>query len=295
MRAIKFCEILMTCVLILLFTCHAAWAVKPGGTSPGHRERVPSHAVLADGPFGDPPVPAIVSDGEGPYIDTSLGGEDDINFTTDKATGTQLLGLTFKTVPWSLRRVRFEFDIAGNPLSPDAEAAFLYGLLLAAKPLAGKVRMGVWYRERFEEEDYFEVGFIVDGITREVLVTAGVDTEKYLFSVGEDKDRGTADDHLAYFLRYDSDLPFAPVEDGWTIESPAPPLDGVTLCVQRRVGVEVPVGNSGKTKLSWEWQDIDLATYTAVPFHLTVIAGSPSPAPRRHKTLSTLWGNIKAK
>ena len=293
MRAIKFCEILMTCVLILLFTCHAAWAVKPGGISPGQRERFPGHAELANGL-------AISSDTGNPYVDTAFGGGDDINFTTDKATETQLLKLTFKIVPWSLRRAVFNFDIAGNPVAMDDEAEDLYDLLLAVptfppESLTGKVHMGVWYRERFEEEDYFEVGFIVDGITREVLVTAGVDTEKYLFSVGEDKDRGTADDHLAYFLRYDSDLPFAPVEDGWTIESPAPPLDGVTLCVQRRVGVEVPVGNSGKTKLSWEWQDIDLATYTAVPFHLTVIAGSPSPAPRRHKTLSTLWGNIKAK
>jgi len=286
---------LMTCVLVLLFTCHAAWAVKPERTPPGQRETFSGHAVFmsSDG---------ILNDTEEPYKDLDFGGKDDVEITTDKTTGDQLLRLDFRIGPESSRRVAFanDFDITGEKIDPiDSEAGLLYDFLGdyddTYGTLGSDVRMGVWYRKG--AEDYFDVAFIVANITRAKLLEDGVPAdvlERYIFSVN---------DYFVYRLRYaESPVITGNSDDGWTIKPP-PPLpspDKVTLYVQRRM-VESK-GNSGKTKLSWEREDIDLATYSlGVPFKLIVKAGPPPPppppqgAPGRHKTLPSIWGKLKAK
>ena len=84
--------------------------------------------------------------------------------------------------------------------------------------------------------------------------------------------------------------------DTWVIATkPAVP---VTLFVKEYTYSER--GKSGKFRRTAE--RVDLAEYSSLPFEiavsldpLTEYPAQNSPAPRKHDTLSTLWGKIKAK
>jgi hypothetical protein len=241
----------------------------------------------------------VWSDDGRQYIDRDIVGEDRIKITTD-STGALVsieaaMGQTRKPSKEdpvgykSTRRVRFQFKVAdGTPIFPESKKA-VYDILVARErkrgTLDGIVHFAVWWWK--SEGLVNQVAFIIDpgydGTAPDAITQKAVN-DFYPDDTNENYCTGDYG-HVCYYLGYPGypkPPSLTPVggPTTWTIEPSGP----VTLYVWKSVG----------RKGSSVFEKVDLATYTSLPFQLTVSTG-PLAAPRKHNTLSTTWGEIKAK
>lgn len=271
MKRLKFSGFVsMVCVLgfILIFGTDIVPVALAGVTA------YPSYAKLTDSTGYK-----IQSDTGSQYLDESLsGGEDIVEIYIDnknKYTGSRaILGIVeYK----SGRRVRFLFDLADCTRLVSENKAVLDILIWkdSSKVLRrGNEHSGKWYLDdgtpRFRVIDYItsagndSVAFIVDpgwdGYSLDAITQATVNS----FYGGEtDVYETSMYGHVIYYLDYPSGISAIGSNPTWTIE----PTGSPTLYVKRLV-------KRGKNTF---YERLNLATYTDVPFKLTLSLNSIIP------------------
>lgn len=286
---------LVVCILALVLVTEAgfisvAWAGKPPGNGkPPKTTTSYGYAKLTD------EAPYVIQSDDGrQYIDKNIEGtdaEDMVEMATDKTGALVSSGTILGSVDYaSTRRVRFLFDIANGARLIEYPKA-VYDILIDRGTPDGAVHLAVMYR--VSESHVDDVAFIIDpgwNGTDPDAITQDALNDFYSDDTNENY-RTTDYGHVIYYLGY-PDYPNpdcitpVPVDiDTWTITCSGP----VTLYVMRTSG-----GGKGKGN---RYEKMDLATYGELPFKLTMSLESIElpQAPRKHNTLSTTWGKIKAK
>ena len=311
MRETKFFGIrmvLVVCTMTLLLAgdvglFSSAWAKgKPPGKGELEYHTESGYAKLRDGD-GD----VIRSDDGRQYIDKHIAdGEDQVEFLIYDATSALYQSNTFmgEVENQSTRKVNFLFDFLNDAVTKPGEGQAVYdilawtdgtrssrrGNLVGSKyyPNDGTVHLKVTIAET-REQGVFKglVPFVVDpgwGGTNPNAITQTAVNNFY----GDDQDvnyKTNTLGHIIYYLDYDNGFTIEGGYPTWTfILNPGPVR--LTVVFTKRKG-KAPGGSV-----------VTLATYDYLPFQLTVSLNdlsSSSPAPRKHNTLSTIWGKIKAK
>jgi hypothetical protein len=225
----------------------------------------------------------IQSDDGRQYIDKNVrkaGGEDMVEITTKKATGEYVKSTTILGIvndPYrSSRRVRFLFDIGSGTRLIEYPKA-VYDILLARGTPDGTVHFRVVDDTTDATKD--NVAFIIDpgyAGTDPNAITQTTVNGFYGDDIDEDYQL-SVNGHVIYYLGYQSGIEAVGTNPTWTFA----PSGGTTLYVKKKDTLD----------------PVPLATYASVPFQLTISLKSlaVSAAPRKHSTLSTAWGEIRAK
>jgi len=323
MRTTKFFRIgiaSLACVLALLLAIEAgfipvALAGKP--EKPPGQEKKPPHkreyrteygyAILQDGD-GD----VIKSDGKGQYVDCTLGGEDlvqlDIYNDDNSLRFIEVYAgkMTYHhpTFSPSTRRVNFLFNIDGGIKTPEyMNNKAVYDILLQYKDVSGAyidrspdnflddgtlhAPIVVYTNPDTKDRVQFVVDLGYDGKEPKAITQAAVDSfydndeNADYWDTGESR-YGEAG-QVIYTLYYDSKFIVASGYPTWT----------VTASGSAKLGVGRYSGKGGRGA----HKVVYLSEYSALPFQLIVSVNSlePSFAPRKNNTLSSSWGELKAR
>jgi hypothetical protein len=294
MKGTKFFGIgiaLAACVLILLLDAEAgfisvAWAGKP----PKYHTEY-GYAKLRDD-IGD----VVKSDDGRQFIDKHIaGGEDQVEFLIYDATNALYQSDTFmgEVENQSTRKANFFFDFNDAVTKPgedqavydilvwtDGTRSLRRGNLVGSKYYLndGTVHFKVTIAET-REQGVFKglVPFVIDPGWDGTAQSAITQTTVNNFYDG-DQDviyKTNTLGHIIYYLDYDNGFTIEGGYPTWTFTPNSGPVR-LTVVKGKKVGFVVT-----------------LATYEALPFKLTVNSLA-LPAPRKHNTLSTTWGEVRS-
>ena len=285
MRRAKFFGTLMVCILAIeAGLISTAWAKKPSWVG---IETEYGYAELADGNY------MIQSDGEDQYADKSKGGEDVVEIkinskTRDLAKSNTVIGPDETQPSPPGRRVHFRFNISDPSIVRDIPGADLaaYQLLCESQVEGGHLPDGsVHFQVVSGWVDWGddpghgsgEARFMVEGITQEDVYACDPDAPRYWPS---------ENGHIIYCLD-SGGIDVSGSEPAW------------------KLGL-----SGGQVKLSvWKYknkkrgpirvEEVLVIYKENLPFfELTASLNSLDTgplAPRKHKTTSTLWGEMKAR
>jgi len=311
-KFISFERILVACVISILLIgfVSISWAKKPSQPPSYHPEY--GYAMLDDSM-------AIQSDGGGQYTDCTKGGEDfvQVEIYYDDSGKFRTIDVVLGRMeyfhpgePVSTRRVNLCFDVLGSKIPEnyvDNEA--VYDILKQYKDSSGN------YQDR---NDNPLTNFIDDkSVHAEIYANeTGAAVINFVVDPGSDclSDKAIDDKRVNDFYTWDdpnlnykdtAEAEYGGVEAGQIFYSLSY-ANGFNVVQSGRTWEITP--KDGEVKLSVRkyrgpssngaCRRIYLATYTSVPFKLTVsldpLAGGSNQAPRRHGTVSTTWGEIKS-
>ena len=286
MKGTKFFGILMACVLAVFLVSEACFI---SVVLAGKKEPKYGSATLEDeGQY------FITSDNSGPYIDYRSSPDG-----TEKVKGTFV-----KNDLERLTAFLGTYCVDTNPpgegerrvcvfLTPDALKERVdqddtnWTLLSSLKGELAKADSSAHARITLRPDRLttwsLEIDLMFDAITRTAI---GSEFDGYFFWDGEDCVRPSPYDQLAYTFRYPPGA-FAVYDSVTNVNIVASPstTDPVEVVVWG------PPGQSKGKKGGGSHRSIVLATCDSAPLDLNV--AFPSSAPRKHRTLSILWGEIR--
>ena len=266
MRGAKFFGIILVfCVLVLLLAVKAVFISDAWARPPFSETKTSSGYAKLD----DTPSYLIQSDDQDQYIDKYIrkaNGEDYISITTNKTTGDHIKSFTCLGIVerQSTRRVKFLFDMAD--CIPIVENSAVFDILIWN---SDKITRRGNYHEA-ENKWYLDdgtvhfrvvndtinstndnVAFIIDpgwdGTSPNAITQTTVDA---FYGTHTDDYELSVNGHVIYYLDYPSGITADGSNPIWTFT----PSGGPTLYVKKKVGYE----------------RVNLATYGALPFSLTI-------------------------
>ena len=198
----------------------------------------------------------IWSDSGSQYIDSNIrkaNGEDRITITTNKTTGAyvksfSVLGIVERE---SSRKVRFRFNIANYTQRLVGVPKAVLDILTTKGTPDGTVHFRVVDDTTNSAND--NVAFIIDpewdGTSQDAITQTTVDA---FYGTHTDDYELSVNGHVIYYLDYPSGITAVGPNPTWTFTH----LGGPTLYVKKKVGTV--------------YERMDLATYGALPFSLTI-------------------------
>jgi len=307
MKKMNFPGIVFALALCALFmVSEVAWAGKPRKY----------HSEYGWATFTDSGT-MIKSDGKGTYIDCTLGGEDFVKVDLYDDDGSirsidiicGRMEYYHPTYPVSSRRLMLCFDVQGNKIPENyvgneavydilKEWQYPQGTYQYRSANPGYLNDGSVHAEIYLDPSSSLIVFVVDpgssGTDPKAITDKTVNEFYSRDAEGLDyrdtSEYGESGGLIFYRIPYDGGFNVVkdPGSRTWTIK----PNPGTAwLYVMKRIKYYI----SPKV---WRYKVVDvyLATYGTLPsFEVTVSLPSSNPSPGKHNTLSSAWGEIKAK